>query len=423
MSFAAAAYNGLGVNYYVSGETSLGRKNIRKAYDLRGHVSEVEKFHIESNYHHFVTGDLEKARQTYELWAQTYPRDATPHGVLSVVYGQLGQYEKGLAEAREAVRLDAATNFGYGNLVYAYLPLNRLQDVQATIAAHAKELESPQLHVLIYSLDFLQDDATGMAQQAALAAGKTGVEDILSYFAADTAAYFGQLEKARQLSRQAVESAERANEKETAAGYEAEAGLREALFGNLAEARQRAAVALRISSGRDVQYASAMALAVAGDINRAQTLADDLNRDFPEATTVQFNYLPAIRALLALKHNEVSKAVEALQKTAPYELGIPGVAAFSPVLYPVNVRGQAYLAAHEGAKAAAEFQKILDHRGIVLNQPISALAHLQLGRAYALSNDIAKSKLAYQDFLTLWKDEDLDVPILKQARAEYAKLQ
>jgi len=419
----AAAYNGLGVNYYVSGETSLGRENIRKAYDLRGRVSEVEKFHIESNYHQFVTGDLEKARQTFELWTQTYPRDATPHGVLSVVYGELGQYEKGLVEAREAVRLDPVTNFGYGNLVYSYLPLNRLQEVTATIAAHAKELESPELHGLIYWLAFLQNDAAGMGQQVAWSANRTGVEDILQYLEADTAAYFGQLEKARRFSRQAVASAERGNEKETAAGYEAEAALREALFGNLAEARERAVAALRISTGRDVRYASAIALGVAGDSRRAQTIADDLNKDFPEATTVQFNYLPTIRALLALNHKEASNAVKALEPAAPYELGIPTVAAFSPVLYPVYVRGQAYLAAHTAADAAAEFQKILDHRGIVLNQPVGALVHLQLGRAYALSGDRAKARAAYEDFLTLWKDADPDIPILKQAKAEYAKLQ
>jgi tetratricopeptide (TPR) repeat protein/predicted Ser/Thr protein kinase len=419
----AAAYNYLGVNYFGTGETSLGRENIKKAYDLREHVGELEKFHIESNFHHFVTGDLEKARQTYEMWAQTYPRDATPHGVLSVVHGELGQYEKGLLEAREAVRLDLVTNFGYGNLVYCYLPLNRLQDIRATIAAQARKLESPELHVLMYSTAFLEDDAPGMAQQAAWSKDKTGVEDILLYLEADTAAYFGQIGKARQFSLQAVESAERGNERETAAGYEAEAALREALFGNLAEARKRVLAALGLSTGRDVRYATAIALTVSGDSRRAQKIADDLNKDFPEGTTVQFNYLPTIRALLALNHNDFPKAVEALQTAAPYELGTPAFAAFSPVLYPVYVRGQAYLVGHQGTEAAAEFQKILDHRGIVLNQPIGALAHLQLGRAYALSGDKTKARAAYKDFLTLWKDADPDIPILKQAKAEYAKLQ
>ena len=418
----AAAYNGLGVNYFGSGDNSLGRENIKRAYDLRERVSEPEKFQIEANYHHFVTGDLEKARQTYALWAQTYPRDAIPHGVLSVVYGELGQYEKGLPDAIEAVRLDPVTNFAYANLVYCYFSLNRLQDVKATIAAHARELESPQLHTLLYSLAFLEDDAVGMAQQVAWSADKTGVEDTLLYFEADTASYFGHLGKARQFSRRAVDSAGRGGEKETAAGYEAEAALREALFGNLAEARDRAAAALRLSTGRDVRYATALALAIAGDSRQAQTIADDLNKGFAEATTVQFNYLPTIRALLLLNHNKVPEAVEVLQKSAPYELGTPGFAAFSPNLYPVYVRGQANLAGHQGSEAAAEFQKILDHRGVVLNQPIGALAPVQLGRAYAMAGNATKAKAAYQDFLTLWKDADPDIPILKQAKAEYAKL-
>ena len=419
----AAAYNGLGVNYFGIGDNSLGRENVKRAYDLRGRVSEPEKFHIEANYHHFVTGDLEKARQTYALWAQTYPRDAIPHGVLSVVYGELGQYEKGLPDAIEAVRLDPVTNFAYANLAYCYFSLNRLQDVKATIAAHARELESPQLHTLLYSLAFLEDDAAGMAQQVAWSADKTGVEDTLLYFEADTAAYFGHLGKARQFSRRAVDSAERGDEKETAAGYEAEAALREALFGNLAEARERAAAALRLSKGRDVRYATALALAIAGDSRQAQTIADDLNADFAEATTVQFNYLPTIRALLLLNRNKVPEAVEVLQKSAPYELGTPGVAAFSPNLYPVYVRGQAYLVGHQGTEAAAEFQKILDHRGVVLNQPTGALAHLQIGRADAMAGDTAKARAAYHDFVTLWKDADPDIPVLKQAKAEYAKLQ
>jgi eukaryotic-like serine/threonine-protein kinase len=419
----AAAYNGLGVNYFGIGNSRLGRESIKKAYDLRGRVSELEKFHIESDYHHFVTGDLEQARQTYQLWAQTYPRDATPHGVLSVVYGELGQFEEGLLEAREAVRLDPVTNFGYQNLVYAYLPLNRLQDVEATVAADGRKLESPQLHVLLYSIAFLRDDAPGMAQQMAWSKDKRGVEDILLYLKADTAAYFGQLEEARQFSRQAVESAERGNERETAAGYEAEAALREALFGNAAEARERAAAALRLSTDRDVGYCAAMALAMAGDSRRAQTIADDLNNEFPEATTVQFNYLPTIRAKLLLNHGDARRAVEVLQKSSPYELGESGFAAFSPVLYPVYVRGQAYLVGHQGTEAAADFQRILDHRGVVLNQPIGALAHLQIGRAYTLSGDKSKARDAYKDFLTLWKDADPEIPILKQAKAEYAKLQ
>ena len=220
-------------------------------------------------------------------------------------------------------------------------------------------------------------------------------------------------------SGRAVASAERAEEKEVAAGYEAEAAVREALFGNPAEARQRAAAALALSNGRDVQDGAALALALAGDSARAQALADDLGERFPEGTVVQFNYLPTLRAQLALNHGDASKAIEAVQVASPYEFGSVSYSA----LYPVNIRGQAYLGGHQGREAAAEFQKILDHRGIVLNEPIGALAHLGLARAYSMQGDTVKAKNAYQDFFALWKDADPDIPILIAAKSEYAKLQ
>ena len=327
---------------------------------------------------------------------------------------------KSLAEAREALRLNPANGLSYSNLVGAYLSLNRLEEARATAEeAQAKKFDSPDLRTVLYQLAFLQNDAAGMAQQVAWAAGKPGVEDVLLGYEADTAAYSGRLGEAREFSRRAVASAERAEEKEIAAGYEAEAALREALFGNPAEARQRAAAALALSNGRDVQDGAALALALAGDSARAQALADDLGKRFPEDTVVQFNYLPTLRALLALNHSDASKAIEALQVASPYELGSVSYSA----LYPVYVRGEAYLGGHQGREAAAEFQKILDHRGIVLNEPIGALAHLQLGSAYAMQGDTAKAKAAYQDFFALWKDADPDIPILIAAKSEYAKLQ
>jgi eukaryotic-like serine/threonine-protein kinase len=221
-----------------------------------------------------------------------------------------------------------------------------------------------------------------------------------------------------------MDSAEREGGKETAARYSALSGLREALFGNADEARRRATLAIERSAGRDVQYGAALALAYAGDGGRAQTLADDLGKRFPEDTIVIFNYLPTLRAKLAVSRGKASEALESLRTAAPYDLGIvpPGVYVWL-ALYPIFARGEAYLAAHQGSEAVAEFQKILDHRGIVLNEPIAALAHLQIGRAYAMQGDTAKAKVAYQDFLTLWKDADPDIPILKRAKAEYARLQ
>jgi tetratricopeptide (TPR) repeat protein len=412
------AYATLGMCYAILGETSLGAENTRRAYELRERVSEWEKFYIESHYHEFVTGDLEKARQAYELWGQTYPRDVQPPLNVGATYTNLGQHDKALAEAREALHLAPGSGKYYGNLVGAYLVLNRLAEARATAEeARAKKLDSLFLREGLYALAFLQNDAAGMAQQVAWSAGKAGVEDVLLAYEADTAAYSGRLGKAREVSRRAVALAERAEEKEVAGSYEAEAALREALFGKAAQARERVAAALRLSNGRDAQFGAALALAFAGDTARAQWLADELARRFPEDTIVQFSYLPTIHAQLALSRNDSSNAIETLQTAAPYELGS------ASGLYPVFVRGEAHLAVHQGSEAAAEFQKILNHRGIVLNSPIGALAHLQVGRAYAMQGDTAKARTAYQDFLAQWKDADPDIPILKQAQGEYAKLQ
>jgi eukaryotic-like serine/threonine-protein kinase len=339
--------------------------------------------------------------------------------VLSAIDTQLGQYEKALVEVREEFSLDPASPGAYVGLVSAYLNLNRLEEARTTAEEmKAKKMDSPDLRFSLYELAFLQNDMQGMAQQVAWAGGKPGVEDVLLADEADTAANSGHLRKARELSRQAVASAETAEQKESAASYETEGALREALFGNPAEARQRAALALEPSAGRDVQYGATLALASAGDAARAEALADDLAKRFPQDTLVRFNYLPTIKAQRALNSNQPLKAIEALQVTTPYELGSVG----DMTLYPVYVRGEAYLAAHQGKEAAAEFQKILDHQGIVLNEPIGALAHLGLARAYVLQGNTAKMRAAYQDFFALWKDADPDIPILKQAKAEYSKL-
>ncbi len=413
----AMAYASLGVDYSNLGETSLASENTKKAYELRERVSEREKFYIESHYQHYVTGDLEKARQAYELWAQTYPRDLVPPNNLGVIYENLGEYDKALAESLEALRLDPGSGASYANLVAHYLYLNRLQEARATAdEAQAKNLDSPPLRFKLYVLAFLKNDPAGMAQQVAWAAGKPGVEDALLGGEADTAAYSGRLAKAREICRRAVTSAERAQDKENAAGNEAAAALREALFGNATEARQRAAAALAFSTGRDVQLYTALALAFAGDAARAQALADDLAKRFPEDTVVQFNYLPTIHAQLALDRNEASKAIETLRAATPYELGQGGG------LYPVYVRGEAYLAAHRGSEAATEFQKIFDQRGVVENEPIGALDHLGLARAYSMEGDSAMARAAYDNFFALWKDADPDIPVLVAAKAEYAKL-
>jgi tetratricopeptide (TPR) repeat protein len=278
------------------------------------------------------------------------------------------------------------------------------------------------LNSTLYSLAYWENDEAGMAQQVASAMGKRGIEDVLLGIVANTFAYGGQMAKASELSRRAVAAAEQAKMKETAAGHEASAALREALFGNGLEARQSAAGALKRAEGRDVHYAAALALAMGGDSAKAQSLADDLATHYAEDTIVRLNFLPALRAQLALNHQDAAKAIDALQIAVPYDLMTPANPVLTVDLYPVFVRGEAYLAAHQGSDAAAEFQKILEHRGIVFNQPIGALAHLGLARAYVLQGDAMKALAAYQDFLTLWKDADPDIPVLIAAKAEYAKL-
>jgi serine/threonine protein kinase/Flp pilus assembly protein TadD len=418
----AMAYARLGTNYANLGQTARAAENARKAYELRERVSEREKFYITSHYEHFVTGNLEAARKAYELWAQTYPRDEAPTGNLAVIYGFLGDYDKALAASQEALKLSLQSGLSYTNLVSDYLTVNRLDEARATAQeAQAHNLDNPANHQLFYVIDFLQHDAAGMEREAAGLMGKPGFEDAMLDGESDTAAYAGQFSKARELTRRASESAQRTDEKETAAGYEAESALREALVGNMSQAKQQAQAALALSTGRDVEAISAIALGLAGDSAQATRLAADMAKRFPENTIVQFNYLPTIHAAIALQGGSATKAIEALVPVAPYELGSPAQTV-SYALYPVYLRGEAYLAAHQGGGAVAEFQKILDHPGVIGNEPIGALAHLGLARAYALSGDNAKSHTAYQDFLTLWKDADPDIPILQQAKAEYAKL-
>jgi DNA-binding winged helix-turn-helix (wHTH) protein len=417
----AMAYWAMGNSYSAIGESILSAESSRKGFELRERLSELEKLKIECNGY---TGDVMKQRRSCELGVKTYPRDAWFHLVLALCSDSLGQYEAGLKEELEAIRLAPYNGFSYREIILTYLSLERIDNAEATAKdARTKNLDSNLTEVL-YGIAFYRHDTAEMVRQVARATGAAGQEDLLLAMEADTSAYFANLGKARELTRRAAESAELAAEKETAAGYYAVSALREALFGDAAEARQQATVAKRRSTGRDLDYGVALALAYAGDANRARTLADDLGKRFPEDTGLQFNYLPTLRAKLALSYSNPQEALDILRVASPYELGLPASGFYNwPNLYPVYVRGEAYLAAHQGKEAAAEFQKILDHPGIVLNEPIGALAHLGLGRAYAMQGDTAKARAAYQDFLTLWKDADPDIPILLEAKAEYAKLQ
>jgi DNA-binding winged helix-turn-helix (wHTH) protein/tetratricopeptide (TPR) repeat protein len=421
----ALAFAYLGIAHTTIGQPDLGASYTRKAYELRERTSEPEKYFIASIYFKEVTGNLKTAEQSCQIWAQAYPRSEQPHYYLGgAIYPQTGQYERAVEEAREAIRLNPDEPISYVFLMFGDIYLDRFDEAKAAYKqALGRKLVNPFFHQGLYQIAFVENDPAEMERQVAWSAGKPGIEDILLNLKAESRAYSGRLGEARELSRQAADSAEQAGEKEEAASYISRAALREALFGNREQAKRGAALAIRRSSGRDVEYGVALTLAYSGDNQRTSALIEDLAARFPEDTLVQFNYLPTLRSKLALNQGKALEAIEGLVITAPYEMGATSASSYGwNALYPVFVRGQAYLGARMGKEAAAEFQKIVLHRGVVMNEPIGALAHLGLARAYALQGDMGKTRAAYQDFLTLWKDSDPDIPILKQAMAEYDKL-
>jgi tetratricopeptide (TPR) repeat protein len=417
------AYALLGLSYANLQQPSRAAENLKKAYELKDRVSEKEKLRISANYFYVVTGELEKEAQTYQLWVQSYPRDSVPHGNLGANYAALGQYEQAIAETRIAQDLEPNRVTNISNLSLMQMALNRLDDAQATFdRAKGMKLDSGAVRLFTYYLMFLRGDTTGMRQQLDWAAGKPGDEDPLLSAQSDTEAYYGRLTKARDFSRRAADSAMRADSRETAALWQVNGALREAEFGNAAVARQTVAAALATSPGRDVKVLASLALSRAGDTAHAQTMMDELAKTNPFNTVLKLYWLPTLKAAIDLAKNNSAEALVSLEAAAPCEQGQPPPVQFG-TLYPAYLRGYAYLAAHNGTAAAAEFQKFLDHRGLVVNFPLASLARVGLGRAYTLSGDKTKAKAAYQDFFNLWKDADPDIPILKEAKAEYAKLQ
>jgi tetratricopeptide (TPR) repeat protein len=420
----AAAYAALGISYSNLREPGRASENLRKAYDLRDKVSERERFRISATYYLLVTGELEKAIQTYEMWAQTYPHNGEPFGNLGVDYSYLGQYERGVEASLEDLRLNPGSAAAFTNLVGLYAALNRLNDAKAKYEqAVAHKVDNPFLHGNRYGVAFLESDTSEMQRQVADASTKPG-EDVLFSFESDTEAFHGRLARARELSKRAADSALRNDSPETAAAWQMDVALRDAEFNNVSLSRQETASALFTASTRDVSILAALALARIGDTERAKRLADDLAGRFPLNTVINRYWLPTIYASIEIQRGNPARAVELLQTTASYELGSP-LPQFEVggSLYPVYVRGQAYLLLHQGTEAVGEFQKFLDERGVTVNCPLAALARLQLARAYVLVGDSKRAAGRYQDFLTLWKDADPDVPILKEAKAEYAKLQ
>jgi tetratricopeptide (TPR) repeat protein/predicted Ser/Thr protein kinase len=440
----ALAYGRMSIVYVNLNEVGRGAEYARKAYELREKVSERERFFIEGNYYVTATGELDKAAQTYELWQQTYPRDAVPYRELGNISFFLGNWEKALEGYREALRLEPNNAANYINLGTAYTNLNRLDEAEAVYKqAEERKLENEALLQTRYWLAFVKGDAAQMAQLVSAAMGKPGSEDLMLATQADTEGWYGKLKDAHELTGRAMDSAQRNDAKESAAAYQAAAALREAEAGNREQARAEANAAVKLAPNRDVRAIAALALARAGDTAGAEKLAAELDKAFPLDTLVQRYWLPTIRAGVALERKDPNRAIELLKVASTVELSSPTYLAI--FLCPAYARGEAYLMLHDGNRAAAEFQKFIDHRGGVMNFPWGALARLGLARAYALEagvgaglvpapvgrprgaplqqDSLAKARAAYQDFLTIWKDADPDIPILKEAKGEYAKLQ
>jgi len=414
----AMAYGRMGTAYADTGERTLQVENTRKAYELREEVSARERLYIESHYYHYGSGELEKAAEIYELWKQIYPRDAVPCDNLVSVYTNLGRYEKALDEARLTLQLQPDRVNSYEDVGGTYILLNRLDEAETVLKqAEEHKLESQNLLGQRYYLAFTKGDAREMERLVQVAIGKPGAESLLLLCHGLAKAYHGQLSKARKLVRQSADSSERNGSMETSANVQVILGTNEAYVGYSQQARADAEAGVGRVMNRDIEVDAALAFALTSDTRRAEKLAAELAKSFPLDTGVQHYYLPTTRAAIALAHKNPVRAVELLRPVIPYELGA------MTGLDPIYLRGQAYVMLHDGTAAAAEFQKIVDHPGIVGLNVLGSLAHLGLARAYALEGDTAKSRTAYQDFLTLWKDADPDIPILKEAKAEYVKLQ
>jgi eukaryotic-like serine/threonine-protein kinase len=419
----AMAYTSLATSYSNLNQVDLSIAAIKKAFELRDRVTERERSHITTLYYDIATGEAEKATEGYKQWLQIYPRDANVHGNLADEYMIAGRYPDAIEAQRAGISGDPNI-VDYLNLTASYIALNKFDEAQGAIdEAFSRKLDDPVLHENIYTLAFLRGDNGKMEQEVSLSLGKTGWEDLLLYQHSNTAAWHGHISEARSLTRRAADSAVRADTKESAALYLGDAAVRESAFGFRDQAREFAKESTKAAESRDAQVLVAIASAQIGDAPRALAIVDEMNRRFPVNTIIQNVWIPTIRAQVELSHGNAAKALDLLKSSTTYELG-EGIGSLNFVcILPAYTRGEAYLAAKDGASAAAEFQKFLDHRGLVSNCYTGALAHLGLARAAALQNDQAKARTAYQDFLAIWKDADPAIPVLQQAKSEYAKLQ
>jgi predicted Zn-dependent protease len=421
----AAAYSITATVYGNIGESALATEYAKHAYELRERVTEREKLHLDNQYSSYVTGDLVKDIETAELCQHTYPRDPGGYSYASADKLILGAYNDSIPGSRKVLEFAPGNSIDVGNLWQAYTALNHLDEAKTVLdRGLANGIDPEALAEYYYILAFLHNDTEAMQKQVALTTGKgtTGNEDSLLSAQSDTEAYHGRLKQARGYAQRATESAQRGGTAEVAAGWIVRLAVDEAEFGNFSEARRSTNSAILLAPhSRYVPAAAALALARSGDASQAQKITDGLAKDFPQDTILNSRWLPMVRAAIELSRHNSVHALEELRAAQTYELGVvyPDPAPLGPIYF----RGYAYLGAGQNKEAAAEFQRILDNRGITLSSPIGSLAHLGLARALAASGDSAKARTAYQDFFALWKDADHDIPILKLAKAEYAKLQ
>jgi eukaryotic-like serine/threonine-protein kinase len=416
------AYVSLGVQYSNFGQAALATTYLKRAVELSNRASTREKLMASALYYMVATRELDKAIETFQLWEKTYPHDRNAPLDLAVAFFRIGQYEQSAAASRRAIEIDLSVYAPYENLAICLINLDRLGEAKKILdEAFSRKLDTAAVRQPLYYWAFLEGDDSEMQRQLTWAASRPGEEEawFLS-MQADTESFGGRLGKAREYFRRAVDAEMRAGSQEGASGIQASAALREAEFGNLAKARKDVATALALSPGRDGKVVAAMVFALTGDSSRANALVDDLQKTYPLDTLMQFYSLPAVRAAAELRRGNPAKAQTLIERARPYELAWPTDLGS---LYVINLRGLIHLALHRGNDAAADFRNILDHPGLNDNSPMGALAHLQIGRAYTMSGDPAKARAAYQDFFALWKDADPDIPILKQAKVEYAKLQ
>ena len=426
----AMAYAHMGRSYDSVGEAELAAQDISKAFELRDRVSDPENFFITFNYYRQAPRNLELARQTLESWTQKYPGDFLPHGFLAAFASAgTGHYEKAVEEGLKALEIDPDYSIGYGNVAFAYVYMDRLSEAEALLRkASERKIEDPDLSLLRYFIAFLKKDQAAMEKEVTQRQTKLQAQGWFEHQEALTLAYRGRLKEAARLSESAVRLARHAGLRERPAQFAGARAVWSALFGIRAEGQRSADSALSLYRGRDADYGPAFALVLLHSSAQAHRIQAELEKRYPEDTSVQFSYLPALRALEALNRNDPAKALEMTQATAPYDLAVPGTAywagaSFFGALYPVYVRGLAYFRMGRHREAAAEFQKILDHPGIMLNDPMGPMARLQLARTLTASGDRAKSAAVYRDLLAIWKDADSDIPVVEEAKVEAAKQQ